>query len=85
MTRLPYERLTEPERQALHAWLELHHVRPAVVPFGSVIEYDPATNEWLIETFAQRNGSPYLDADGEVVRVTVRRQYKAPLVWREVA
>ena len=81
--RAPYEQLTKPERDALHAWCELHHVIPAQTPVDARIDYDPVTNEWIIDQHSWRNGHAYVLDDGESIAThRIRRAYRADLPWR---
>lgn len=79
--RVPYVELTKQEKQALHDWCTLHEIDYMTVPVEARIERDDATGDWLVETFDQRNGSAYVDGHGDIVRVTLRRPFKAELPW----
>jgi hypothetical protein len=79
--RIPYVELTEQEREALHDWCTLHDIVYTTVPVEARIERDETTGDWLVETFDQPNGYSYADAFGNLVRVTLRRPFKAELPW----
>jgi hypothetical protein len=79
--RIRYQYLTPDEREALHAWVRLHNVDHTIVPVDPLIEYDPTTDEYRIETFALRNGWRYAIGD-EIAKAVVRRRRKADLPWR---
>jgi hypothetical protein len=80
--RVPYEELTDAEREAIHDWLRLHGIRPEATPVTARFEYDRATREWCVEQHRRRDGKLHVGADGEVERCVVRRLEKAPLPWR---
>ncbi len=79
--RIPYQFLSDDEREALHAWVELHGVDHTTVPIEGPISFDASTSEWLIEVFKQRDGNSYLDEDGQVAREVLRRPHRADLPW----
>jgi hypothetical protein len=83
--RVPYPLLTDAEKQAIHDWCSLHNIDHTLVPIEGMIELDPATREWRIETYVKgANGSGIrITADGtDAVRIVVRRVWRADLPWR---
>lgn len=79
--RISYTRLTPDERETLHAWVDLHNVDHTIVPIDPLIEYDPTTDEYRIETYAKPDGKYRINGD-ELVTVVLRRRRKADLNWR---
>lgn len=81
--RVPYEDLTDDEREAIHEWCRTHHIEPKDTPINPVIELDPLTDEWRIEQFVRRDGQLVLDRERDrVLTKFVRRVRKADLAWR---
>jgi hypothetical protein len=77
--RVPYQHLTEKEREALHNWCRLHDIDHTTVPIDTRIER--MGDEWELDVYDQRDGAPYLGPRG-VVMLTIRRPFKADLPWR---
>lgn len=80
--RIPWEYLTERQREQVQAWLVDHGVDPADAPVGGLFDYDPATNEWRIEIGRRRPDGAALfhrggPRDGALVTV-VRRVWANP-------
>lgn len=82
--RIRYQHLTPDEREALHAWVELHDVDHTRVPIDARFELDETANEWLIPVYALRDGHSYLDDNGEVATEVLRRPNRAELPWPRV-
>jgi hypothetical protein len=80
--RVPYMRLTEQEREALHQWCVDHRIDYKQVPIDGLIELDPAMGEWRVEVYRARDGKHFLDVDGDIARAILRRAHKADLPWR---
>lgn len=76
-----YIAMSKAEQDQVDAWLILHGVEPRVTPIGSRFELDTETREWRIDQFSQRDGHPYVGADGEVARHVVRRAYRSMPPW----
>lgn len=71
--------LTEPERDAVRAWLG--DISPSDVPINGV-NFDAVASEWVISV-ALRNdrGRTYLDPSGELAVAYHRRPAEPPLPW----
>jgi hypothetical protein len=82
--RPEYHKLTEAEREAIHAWVRNHGLDPADVPVDG-IRFDAVAMQWVI-TVALRNanGSKYLDGDGELAVRYERRPAEPLLPWPSV-
>lgn len=79
--RTDYLDLTEAEREAIHAWVRNHGIKPSDVPIDG-IRFDDATGEWVI-TIAMRNaeGRQYIDHSGLLATREERRPAKPDLPW----
>lgn len=78
---IPYMVLTDAQREAIHGWCQLHGVDHNLVLIDAPLEFDPATNEWLIEVLKLRNGHPYCEPVGSIATEVLRRESKADLPW----
>lgn len=80
--RVPYQHLTEKEREALHDWCRLHDIDHTVVPVDTRIAR--VGDEWEVDVYDQRDGKSYLVPGGRrPALVTLRRPFKAELPWRK--
>lgn len=71
--RFRYAELTPTQRTDVANWCRAHRLDPNHIPVDASLAFDSATNEWVIEQYATRDGKVYLGADGEVAKVKVRR------------
>ncbi|GIH07400.1 hypothetical protein Rhe02_54670 [Rhizocola hellebori] len=80
--RVPYEKLSPDEREALHEWCQQHDIEHTSVPIDTRIER--IGNEWEVDVFDLRKGQPYLVSESKgMAIITLRRPFKAELPWRK--
>jgi len=70
--RMDYSTASNEVRAEAEAWVREHGLDPKRVPVDSLIEYDSATREWVIEVYAERDGRMYVGGNGNAQRTKVR-------------